>query len=209
MIKRIIFDVDNTLIIWKKEYISALKKTMKDYNLHFSSKIIDDIINSLEHKYSTLSKEVLLKEINSNCHLNLDIEFVNKLFVEQGELAYEDEGVIDTLKYLSNKYELVILTNYFTEVQINRLKKAGILRYFKEIYGGDNILLKPRFEAFSKACGSLKKEECLMVGDNYDIDLKSAYDFGIKVIACDYFHVLPTSDKYIKITKISDLKGIL
>ena len=209
MIKRIIFDVDNTLIIWKKEYISALEKVMKEYNLHFDSKIIDDIISSLEYKYATLSKEILLQEINSNCHLNLDIEFINKLFEEQGKLAYEDKDVINTLRYLNNKYELVILTNYFTEVQTKRLEKAGILKYFKKIYGGDSILLKPRFEAFSKACGNLKKEECLMVGDNYDFDIRSAFEFGIKVIACDYYNNLPSSDKYIKITKFTDLKDIL
>ena len=30
-IKRIIFDLDNTLVLWKDEYTSALKKAIKDH----------------------------------------------------------------------------------------------------------------------------------------------------------------------------------
>ena len=33
MIKRLVIDLDNTIILWKDEYTSALKKVMQEYNL--------------------------------------------------------------------------------------------------------------------------------------------------------------------------------
>ena len=42
-----------------------------------------------------------------------------------------DNNLIDTLDYLSKKYELVILSNYFTEIQENRLKNAKIYKEYE------------------------------------------------------------------------------
>ncbi len=209
MYKRIIFDLDNTIIMWKKEYIIAVENTIKYFNLSISSHLIDKIIDSLEHKYNKISKEILLDEINKNCNLNLDLSFVNKLFEEQSLLFDIDEEVVNTLKYLSNKYELVILTNYFTEVQNNRLKNAKIDKYFKEIYGGDQVLVKPNSEGYKLACGDFEKSECLMVGDNYDIDILGALNFGISAVIIDDSNKILESDRYKIIKNFSELKNIL
>lgn len=209
MIKRLIFDIDNTLIIWEKSYISALENAMEAFNVNVDSKIIDKIIDSQESKYETLSKSQLLKDINKECNLNLDMNFIDRLFEEQKKLAKPEKEIISTLEYLSKKYELVILTNYFTEIQTSRLEKAKILKYFKEVYGGDQILMKPRKESFQSAISNLKKEECVMIGDSITIDIEGAINFGIKAIAYDYKSQIPNSTKYQKISKISELKNIL
>ena len=65
MIKRLVIDLDNTIILWKDEYTSALKKVMKEYNLDIDYKIIDDLIESQEKKYKTVTKEQLLLDINN------------------------------------------------------------------------------------------------------------------------------------------------
>ncbi len=209
MYKRIIFDLDNTLIIWKNEYIKGLDNTIKYFNLNIDVCIVDEVINSLESKYDKLSKKLLLKEINDATKLNLDMSFVNKLFEEQKNLSEINEDLIDTLKYLSSKYELVVLTNYFKEVQVGRLKHALIDKYFKTVIGGDEVLQKPNFESFEMAVGNFKKSECIMVGDNLKIDIEGAINFGIHAIVCDYFNLIPSSNKYLKIQKISELKNIL
>ena len=48
MVKKLIFDLDNTLIIWKSEYVSALEETMKEFNIE-SIKLyaIDNIIENI------------------------------------------------------------------------------------------------------------------------------------------------------------------
>ena len=40
MIKRIIFDLDNTLITWKDEYWNAVNKTFERFNLQYTDKDI-------------------------------------------------------------------------------------------------------------------------------------------------------------------------
>lgn len=208
MKKRIIFDLDNTIIIWEKHFISALEETIGLFDVKVDVKKIDDIIESMEIKYKKLSKELLLDEINNSCNLNLNIDFVNTLFEKQGELAKEDKEVIETLSYLNKKYELVILSNYYKEVQENRLIKAGIRHFFKEIYSGEEFL-KPDHGAFYNARGDKKIEECLMIGDKIDTDIKGAMDIGMDVIAVDYFNKIKDNDLYPVVRNFSDLKKLL
>ena len=81
MIKRIIFDLDNTIMIWKDDYINALRDTLLYFNVDI--KYLDDInniIENLENKHNKLSKNVLLDDINNTLSLNLNIDFVDYLF---------------------------------------------------------------------------------------------------------------------------------
>lgn len=210
MVKKLVFDLDNTLIMWKSEYVSALEETMKEFNIE-SIKLyaIDNIIETLEKKYEIISKDILLKDINEQCNLNLNMDFINLLFEKQKLLAFKDNELIETIKYLNSKYELVVLTNYFTDVQKGRLETAGILKYFKEVFGGDEVKLKPSKEAFMKAIYPNNIDECIMIGDSLEFDIKGALNIELEAIAFDYKNQIPDSKDYIKIKKISDLMKIL
>ena len=208
-IKTIIFDLDNTLIYWKDDYISALEDTMKEFNLSINSEVIDSIIDNLEKDYYILSKEQLLGTINNKCGLNLDMSFVDKLFEKQKKLAPYDEELIELIKYLSNKYKLILYTNYFHEVQAGRLETAGILKYFSEIYGGDDVPVKPNVEGFEKVVGSDNKDDYIMIGDSMRCDINGAKEAGIKAILYDYQNKYSNSLDYIRINKLEELKEIL
>ena len=136
MIKKLIFDLDNTLIIWKDEYSLELKYLLEEYKVDTDYKKVDKIIDDLEYKHDTISEEILLNDINSSLNLNLDISFIKKLEKRQSKLSFIDDDLIDVLDYLSKKYELVILSNYFTNIQKNRLKNAKIDKYFTKGFGG-------------------------------------------------------------------------
>ena len=45
-IKRIIFDLDNTLIPWSNEYLEAVKKAVKEYNI---SKTYEEMDSNMLH----------------------------------------------------------------------------------------------------------------------------------------------------------------
>ena len=209
MIKKVIFDLDNTLIMWKKDYINALIDTMKCFDVKKDPAIIDDIIESLEKKYEIISKKILLNDINRICDLNLDMNFINKLFENQKKLAEIDDNLIEIIKYLSKKYELVVLSNYFKEIQIGRLKTAKIYDYFTNVYGGDDVKLKPNKESYLRAIYPNKIEECIMIGDSLKYDIEGALKIGLKAILYDYNNKLPDSEEYIKINKLEELKNIL
>ena len=65
MIKKLIFDLDNTLIIWKDEYSLELKYLLEEYKVDTDYKKVDKIIDDLEYKHDTSSKEILLNDINN------------------------------------------------------------------------------------------------------------------------------------------------
>ena len=69
MIKKLIFDLDNTLIIWKDEYSLELKYLLEEYKVDTDYKKVDKIIDDLEYKHDTISKEILLNDINNNLNL--------------------------------------------------------------------------------------------------------------------------------------------
>lgn len=210
MKKRLIFDLDNTLIIWKESYINPLKETMKEYKVNTDYRKINRIIDDLNEYKGIISKELLLNNINKECSLNLDIEFVDTLLKKQESLGEPNEEVIEVLKYLKEKYNMVILTNYFKQVQEKRLKKAGIRDFFEEIYASDCYPQKPDKKAFEVAIGNYNILDCTMIGDNLESDIIPAEELGLNVIICDYFNkIKDDSNQRPIVRKIKDLKKYL
>ncbi len=207
MVKKIIFDLDNTLIMWKDEYINALKETLKKYNINEDPDYVNNLIDSYEEYYDKYDKQNLLELINNNIKEKISIDFINDFLDKIGYMSEPNEDVIDTLEYLSKKYELVVLTNWFTTAQTNRLKTAKIDKYFKKIFGGEDYI-KPNPQAFLTAVGNTPLEQCIMIGDSYDIDIMGAYNTGIKPIFLNPKHK-ENKNNFQEIKKLSDLKNIL
>ena len=149
--KALIFDVDNTLIMWKDEFIFALKNVLKKMGYNLTDDEIDKldkIIDSNELHLDTLDKDKMLAYINENFEIKFPKEFLDNLIIEQGNCVYDDKELIEVIKYLSEKYDLFVISNWFTETQKIRLEKMGIAKYFKEIIGADENLFKPHKKVF-------------------------------------------------------------
>lgn len=209
MIKRLIFDLDNTIIEWKEEYVGELIKTMREFNVDYDYKIINNIIEMQEKIHDRLEKQQLLNDINSKCNLELPIEFIDRLLERQKKTTpIDDKKMKELFEYLNQKYEIVLLTNWFTNCQVGRLKNLGIDKYFNEFYGGDIVPFKPRKEAFIKAIGKCKPEECMMIGDSQEMDIDGALNVGINVIKVSKKN--SDTDNKLKIIKnIYQLKELL
>ena len=60
MIKKLIFDLDNTLIEWKSEYGRAIRKALKDSNMDSSEEFVSKLgkaIDEYEMYHDTYDKE--------------------------------------------------------------------------------------------------------------------------------------------------------
>ena len=207
--KRLLFDLDNTLIKWKDEYTIALQKTIEEFNIDIDYHVIDAVIEKQEKVHDMMNKEVLLNDINEETGLNLDMSFIERLFEHQKYIADIDDDVIETLEYLKDKYDIVLLTNYFIEPQIGRLKKVGIDKYFSMFIGGDMVLIKPHKEAFLEGVKDLPLENVTMIGDSVECDVKGALAAGINVIQMDYFNKYEDNSNWPIARKFSDLKKYL
>jgi Predicted hydrolase (HAD superfamily) len=156
-IKRIIFDLDYTLLYtrWYSREAEFYKEYIPGVSDEFANGMFK-ILTAYEENYDRYDQTLLLNHLNKYCNVKLDRKF---LFIWDEELTKYDAEVSsstkETLKYLKNKYELVILTNWFESVQIERMKNAGLYEYFDEIYAGDDIM-KPNKESYLKACSMHK-----------------------------------------------------
>ena len=214
MIKRIIFDLDNTLIDWKDEYwhlgiIEACKKLNIPYTKNIEEKIIK-AIDDYENKQKYYDIEIMQSSINKELGKDYSTDFIKKIlkYFEICVPKQIDANVLKTLEYLSNKYELVILTNWFENQQIQRLKNSGILKYFKKVYATERIKVKPNNEAFYSAMENCKPDECIMIGDNLKIDIDGAIEAGMNAIFLNKKNTV-VDKKYRQIRNIDELINIL
>lgn len=186
MIKRIIFDLDETLISWLDDYFIGFIPKMKEYNVIDKDEDLlkfVSIVDEYENYNTRYEKDLFIKFLNDKLNKDLPIEFYYEF---ENYFSFcipkeKDLNVFKILDYLKDKYELVILTNFFEKSQTKRMENYGIKHYFKEIYGGDKYI-KPYKESYLMACGENKPSECIMIGDNYINDYCGAIKAGLKAI---------------------------
>lgn len=216
MIKRLIFDVDNTLIDWEEEYWDALELVFSELGIKSNEQLRNAIITSIDNYEKNnvyYDKQKMLEEINNKLENKLPDNFVElclKCF--EGCIPKNiDKEIINTLEYLSNKYEIVVLTNWFKEEQVERLKNAGMLKYIKEVYAPETFKVKPYTESYITAIDEHNPDECVMIGDSITNDINGALNAGLKAIYYDKTAKEEKKDngKYITINKISKLMDIL
>jgi putative hydrolase of the HAD superfamily len=89
----------------------------------------------------------------------------------------------EILLYLKNKaYDLHLITNGFEKTQHSKLKHSGLDFFFKEVITSEGSnSLKPNKEIFEFALlkSGAAKEESIMLGDSFEVDIIGAMNAGI------------------------------
>ena len=117
MVKRIIFDIDDTLIPWRDDYwyrfIPMLKKFKVIDNVD-DIKRLSDIIDEYEREYTHYDESTFISHINRKMGKEISSSFFDELksFFTTCIPNSVDVQIVDTLSYLNTKYELVVLTNF-------------------------------------------------------------------------------------------------
>lgn len=190
MIKRIIFDIDETLIRNKKSWYEVCKDCLEKQGFQMNDNDLYELIKAFE----TYEKEVPYyneKEMIEYMRKHLSypipntLDFLNNDNFDMIELF---PHVKEILAYLSTKYELVILSNWIAKTQNDRLIWFDIKKYFKACYYPEDFPKKPDPKAYEIAMGGYKPEECLMIGDNLDTDLKTPHKIGMHTLLFDPNH---------------------
>lgn len=210
MIKKIIFDLDNTLLFLSDEWEENYKRFVDKYNLSISANELFLSIGNFEKsmKNIVVSKQKLSEYVSND----LSIDFTTNMILELLEI-YDNTSLLNTdtiydiLNYLSEKYELIAYTNWFTDNQINRLKKYDLDKFFTKVYGWDILPKKPSKEGLSEIIKNDDIENYIFIGDSIELDLEVPYSIGIATIFYNRKNI--KQDKYKEIFKIEELKKVL
>ena len=147
-----------------------------------------------------------------NVFYNLFIDFTTNMILELLEIysntsLLNTDTIYDILNYLSEKYELIAYTNWFTDDQIKRLKKYDLDKFFTKVYGWDILPKKPSKEGLSEIIKNDDIENYIFIGDSIELDLEVPYSIGIATIFYNRKNI--KQNKYKEIFKIEELKKIL
>ncbi|BDC92563.1 HAD family hydrolase [Treponema bryantii] len=104
--------------------------------------------------------------------------------LEPSDFLGRDEKLIETLKILQSKYKLICVTNNPVLPARKTLEAIGVSEFFPEIVGLDTCFKsKPAVEPFQTAVERLgdgiRAENCLAVGDRYDMDIALPIEMGM------------------------------
>ena len=210
MIKKIIFDLDNTLLFLSDEWEENYKRFVDKYNLSISANELFLSIGNFEKsmKNIVVSKQKLSEYVSND----LSIDFTTNMILELLEI-YDNTSLLNTdtiydiLNYLSEKYELIAYTNWFTDDQIKRLKKYDLDKFFTKVYGWDILPKKPSKEGLSEIIKNDDIENYIFIGDSIELDLEVPYSIGIATIFYNRKNI--KQNKYKEILKIEELKKVL
>lgn len=199
--KHLIFDLDDTLWDYKKNSNEVLLELYEVYNLGDFGIKINSFLNAFRDVNNQLwdqfDKGIITSDIIREKRFTLVFE---KLSFRPNGVAQQIqdsfmkicptktrlvEGAKEVLEQLRSNYKFHILSNGFEEIQIVKLKSAGIHHYFDKIITSGRVgFRKPQPEIFEFALREIgaTKEECVMIGDNPESDILGAYRYGIDSI---------------------------
>jgi putative hydrolase of the HAD superfamily len=226
--KHIFFDLDRTL--W--DFEQNMRKTLCDiYDNHNLNQHISDYDIFIEtfarhndrlwaqYQNGQLKKEILrYKRFEVTLK---DFGIKDKVLAEVIGQEYIEESprktilvphTIEALDYLSSKYKMHIITNGFNEVQFTKLKLCGIEKYFDKVITSEiSGYHKPRPEAFGHSLSSAnaKKSESIMIGDDLNIDIVGAREFGMDQVYLNPLSIPHQEAVTHEIKSLLELKEIL
>lgn len=197
----IFFDLDDTL--WDTETNS--RESLEDIyhlfgfdNYYESFSDFWDVYfpfnQSLWHLYERngITKSDLMKRrffepfVHMNGLTEAKAADINKAFMERtASKSRVIEGAFDVLDALKPNFRMCVLSNGFEEVQFKKIHNAGFDDYFEKVILSDHVgINKPDTRIFEYALKEMdvKKDNVVMIGDNWNSDILGAHNAGIDQI---------------------------
>ncbi len=193
-IKHIFFDLDRTLWDFEENSHQELVLLYEKYKLQsLGIPTSDEFIT----KYKQINEECwALYRVNEITKENLRSKRINEtllffgiddfqLSVSLGEDYIKESpyrtvlfpNAIETLDYLTEKYQLHMITNGFEEVQHIKLKASNLEKYFKLVITSEQVgVKKPNIEIFDYALAQAgaNAKESVYIGDDFEVDVLGA-----------------------------------
>lgn len=186
-LQTIIFDIDSTLYTNAAYAFEQVDCQVREY-----AKITGLTADQARKKVAAYRKEFAAKNDGKKVSLGntllafgipieQSVEW-RKNLLEPALFLSLDEKLIQTLTALKEKYRMICVTNNPVLPARKTLEALGVSAFFPDIVGLDTCFKsKPALEPFQKACEitQSKAENCLAVGDRYDMDIALPLEMGM------------------------------
>ena len=197
--KHLFFDLDNTLWDFENNSREAMRFTFTEFNLmELSFELFFETYQKYNHQlWSDYRKKKVSKKDLTRLRFqqtfdelnitNVHPEKMNEVYLSvMPDQKLLNKGALEVLDYIKNKrLGMYIITNGFKEVQHKKLRSADLAKYFSKVFISEEIKTpKPGREIFEYAIKSVnaKKEESLMIGDDWEVDIMGAINVGIDAV---------------------------
>tara|TARA_R110002096_G_scaffold100674_1_gene223058 strand:+ start:1493 stop:2182 length:690 start_codon:yes stop_codon:yes gene_type:complete len=198
----VFFDLDHTLWDFDKNSALAFKKIFELNNVEIST---DDFLSHyvpINLKYWRLYREEKIEK-NALRFARLNETFKAIEFEANDDLVYKlshdylthlatfnhlFENTFEILDYLSQNYNLHIITNGFDEVQYKKMSHSKIDHYFKTITNSEIAGVKkpnPVIFNFALKLANTNASKSVMIGDSYEADILGAKNIGMDAVFFD------------------------
>ena len=201
-LQHIFFDLDHTIWDFDRNAEETLHELYHTYELsgiglHSADQFIEVYTRNnhslwADYHLGKISKEVLRETRFSKTFIDMGVP------AELVPAKFEDDYVRicptktnlfpqahETLTYLSEKYQLHLISNGFQESTEMKIETTGLGVYFDTIVISECVgCNKPDRAIFEFALDGAKAkvEESLMIGDSIEADIRGAQAFGMKAI---------------------------
>ena len=188
MIKALIFDYDGVIFDTVKIAWGIVKIVCDKYckrNIKTKKEFLD------------IYKRNFYAEMELRGVTDLDMEKLKKDSIEILKKKHPKpfKNITETIKKLSKKYKLAVVSSNYTDVMKHALKEAGILNSFKLIIGAEHEEHKTKKIKLCLKRFNIKPSEAIFVTDTVG-DIKEAKKVKLKTMAVKWgFH---KKDKLLK-----------
>ncbi|MBB3187775.1 YjjG family noncanonical pyrimidine nucleotidase [Microbacter margulisiae] len=196
--KYLLFDLDDTLWNFRENSKAALQNIFDEYDLKRYYASFGDYFDRYEEHNRMLWRLYGNQQITKT-FLNIErflaplrpFGILDTALAGEMGTAYLDRcaektlkmpHAIETLEHLKSQYDLSIISNGFSEVQFKKMNRSGLSSFFSHVFLSETIgHHKPDPAFFSKVLQTLRaaKSECLVIGDNYTVDIEGAMNSGL------------------------------
>ncbi len=189
----LLFDSDDTLLDFKAAEAAALEKAMLKNALPFSNELLaiysaaNDSFWKAYERGEIEKSEIYVGRFRlflENAKINFPPEKLSGDY--ESHLKNECqmiEGAEEICKKLREHYKMYIVSNGNIHVQLSRLNKSGLDRFFDGVFVSERVgFSKPQKEFFDcvfKEIGATDLSQVLIIGDSISSDIQGGKNAGI------------------------------
>ena len=202
-IKDVFFDLDHTLWDFDKNSALAFQRVFLRHNINLELSVFIKEYEPINLKYWRKFRQEIITTQELRRGRLIDVFAVFKMkypleTIDDIANSYLEElpvdnhlfaGTFETLDYLSNNYNLHIITNGFEKVQHSKLENSGIQKYFSTVTTSEDAgAKKPHPLIFERALIKAEAipQKSIMIGDSLEADIIGAQNAGMNALFFNY-----------------------